>query len=319
MNMATPVLLDVDTGYDDALAILLALRSTALDVRGITCVAGNQRLPQVVTNTLKLLEALGDDSTPVAAGMAQPLLEPMRPPATLHGQDGMADLGLPAPTRTVLPIHAVELMRQTLESSTTPVSLICLAPLTNIAVFLRMYPHLHAKIGQIVVMGGALVAHGNTSPTAEFNIRQDPEAAAVVLESGLPVRLYPLDVFRAISFGREESAALAAAQPQAAHLAGRILSFVCDFFERDYALVGDAGTVATFIDPVGCTLESYPVTVELAGAATRGMTVLDRRTPGQRARSTDWWQTSPSAVEVVTAVDADHYRHLIRRTWLERE
>ncbi len=248
MTPPIPVLLDVDTGYDDALALLLALRSPALDVRGITCVAGNQRLPQVVTNTLKLLDALGDDTTPVAAGMAQPLLEPMRPPATLHGQDGMADLGLPSPTRTVAPLHAVELMRRTLEESTTPVTLICLAPLTNIAVFLRMYPHLRPKIGQIMVMGGALMAHGNTSPTAEFNIRQDPEAAAIVLESGLPVRLYPLDVFRAIAFRRDEAAALAAAQPPAAHLAGRILSFVCDFFQRDYALVGDAGTVAAIID-----------------------------------------------------------------------
>ena len=316
--MATPipVLLDVDTGYDDALAILLALRAPALDVRGITCVAGNQRLPQVVTNTLTLLDAL-DDDTPVAAGMDRPLLEPMRPPMALHGRDGMADLGLPDPVRKPVSLHAVELMRRALEESTQPVTLVCLAPLTNIAVFLRLHPYLHSQIDRILIMGGTLHAHGNTSPTAEFNIRHDPEAAAMVLESGLPVRLYPLDVFRAVSFSRDEAAAFVASDAPAAHLAGRILTFACDFFGRESALVGDAGTVATLLDPQACTVEEYPVTVELAGAATRGMTVLDRRNAGQRDRSNDWWATSPAVVEAITAVDAERYRQLTRNTWAE--
>ena len=314
MDKPIPVLLDVDTGYDDALALLLALGSPALDVRAITCVAGNQRLPQVVTNTLKLLNAL-DDETPVAAGMDRPLLESMRPPLALHGRDGMADLDLPPSPRTVVPLHAVELMRHTLDASPEPVTLICLAPLTNIAVLLRMYPQLQPKIGRIVVMGGTLAAHGNTSPAAEFNIRHDPEAAAVVLSSALPVCLYPLDVFRAISFSRQEAAEMARSTSVAAQLAGRILRFACEFFQRDDALVGDAGTVATVIDPAACQVAAYPVTVELAGHATRGMTLLDRRLPGQRARSTEWWETSPAMADVVTAVDAPAYRRLLRATW----
>ncbi|MCB0117186.1 MAG: nucleoside hydrolase, partial [Caldilineaceae bacterium] len=183
--MTTPTILDVDTGYDDALALLLALRSPALDVRGVTCVAGNQRLPQVVVNTLKIMDVVGAD-VPVAAGMDRPLIEELREPALLHGHDGMADLGLPPSTRKVLDVHAVEFMRQTLAASTEPVTIIALAPLTNIATFLRMYPGLRDRIGEIVIMGGSAIAHGNTSPLAEFNIRQDPEAAAIVLSSGLP-------------------------------------------------------------------------------------------------------------------------------------
>ena len=315
MSTPLPVLIDVDTGYDDALALLLALRSPALHVRGVTCVAGNQRLPQVVTNTLKLMDVLGA-STPVAAGMDRALVETPRAPLTLHGRDGMADLDLPAPRATLQPEHAVELMRRTLADADAPVTLICLAPLTNIAVFLRMYPHLHAKIAEIVVMGGTLAAHGNTSPLAEFNVRADPEAAAVVLASGLNVRLYPLDVFRAIHFSREEAAALAASERPAAQIAGRILTFACNFFDRDTALVGDAGTVATVIDPAACHLEPYPVTVELGAGAARGMTVLDRRTPGQRIRNDDWWTTSPAEINVITAVDAERYRTLLRDTWL---
>ncbi len=313
--MRLPVIIDVDTGYDDALALLLALNSLQLDVQAITCVAGNQRLPQVIVNTLKILDAL-ESRTPVAGGMDRPLLEAMRPPLKLHGSDGMADLGLPLPRHSAVHVHAVEYMRNLLAESPERVTLICLAPLTNVAVLLRMYPHVRDRIHEIVVMGGTLAAHGNTSPTAEFNLRHDPEAAAIVLESGLPVRLYPLDVFRTIHFSRREAAELAASTAPAAGIAGRILTFACNYFDRNDALVGDAGTVATVIDPSACRVERYPVSVELTGTATRGMTILDRRATGQRARPSDWWTTSPVEVEVITAVDADHYRQLIRNAWL---
>jgi pyrimidine-specific ribonucleoside hydrolase len=313
--MTTPVLIDVDTGYDDALALLAALRSPQLDVRAISCVAGNQRLPQVVDNTLRLLSYLGDE-TPVAAGMDRPLLEPLHDPLALHGADGMAELSLPPPRRALEPDHAVDVLRRTLMAAPTPLILICLAPLTNIATLLRMYPAIRAKIGTVMVMGGTLAVHGNTSPLAEFNMRADPEAAAIVLESGLPVRLYPLDVFRKVQFSRAEAAALAAGSAPAAELAGRILGFVCDFFARDFALVGDAGTVAATIDPAGCEVEQFPLTVALDRGVARGMTVLDRRTPGQRNRGTDWWPTSPTEVEVIRDLDASRYRTLLLQAWL---
>lgn len=310
-NAPIPVILDVDTGYDDALALLLALRTPRLDVQGITCVAGNQRLEQVVANTLKILDVAKAPPIPVAAGMDRPLLEAMRAPFLLHGQDGMADLGLPPSPRRPADIHAVAWLRQYLDGATTPVTLIALAPLTNLAVFLRMYPQLEDKIERIVVMGGTLASPGNTSPMAEFNVRHDPEAAAMVLQSGLPIRLYPLDVFRHIAFTREEVEGFRASTDPVAQTAGRILGYVCRFLDQDQALVGDAGAVATVIDPAGASWASYPISVELTGNVTRGQTVLDRRPLAQQESMKHWWQTATTQVEVIEDVDVARYRRLI--------
>jgi len=309
-----PVILDVDTGYDDALALLLALGSPRLTIRGITCVAGNQRLPQVVQNTLTLLDAVGAPEIPVAAGMATPLLEELREPSPLHGLDGMGDLGLPAPRRAAVGFHAVELLHQLLAAASEPIHLIALAPLTNIALFLRMYPALQAKIAGIMVMGGTFLAAGNSSPTAEFNIRQDPEAAAIVLESGVPIQLYTLDVFRDVQLTRAEIDALMATgtpnEQTPARIAGRILDYVCHYFQRDYGLIGDAGAVAAVIDPAAVTLAPHRITVELSGRVGRGQTVLDRRTPAQQKLLTEWGTAAPQEIEVVTAVDATRSKEL---------
>lgn len=304
------VLIDVDTGNDDAMALMLALRAPRLEVLGITCVHGNQTLDNVVANTLKILDVLGAPDIPVAAGMRQPLVEPVRPPSLIHGHDGMGDLGLPPSERQPVPLHAVELMRQLLTNAPEPVTLIALAPLTNIALFLRMYPDLHHKIAGLTIMGGAYIDAGNASPTGEFNIRVDPEAAAIVLHSGLPINLYPLDVFRQIRFYRPEIEQFKASRDPAARVAGGILAYSCDYFQADYSLIGDAGAVATVIDPDGATAEKAPISVELTGTATRGQTVVDRRSPDQRARSTAWWQPSEPEINVFTQVDVDRYRAL---------
>lgn len=307
MTNARPILLDVDTGGDDALALLLAMASPALDVRGITCVAGNCALEQVVINTLTLLDAIGAPPVPVAAGMDRPLLEPGLPALQLHGGDGMGDLGLPAPRRSKVDVHAVEFLRRTLADSAEPVTLICLAPLTNIAMLLRLYPRIEDKIERLYVMGGTFAAPGNTTPAAEFNVRYDPEAAAIVLHSGLPVTLYPLDPFMQVRFTMEEARKLTQAKGAGARIAGGIALHYCSFFGMDYSLIGDAGTVATVIDPAGVASERRPVHVELSSGATRGATVFDRRivTDGF-AREGEW-----TDVDVVSKVDATRYRNLM--------
>ncbi len=307
MTNALPVLLDVDTGGDDALALLLAMASPALEVRGITCVAGNCALKQVVSNTLALLDAIGAPSTPVAAGMDRPILETGLPAPPLHGSDGMGDLGLPAPRRSESELHAVEFLRRTLADSAEPMTLICLAPLTNIAMLLRLYPRIEDKIERLYVMGGTFAAPGNTTPAAEFNVRYDPEAAAIVLHSGLPVTLYPLDPFVQVRFTVEEARKLTQAKGAGARIAGGIALHYCRFFRMDFSLIGDAGTVATVIDPAGATSERRPVHVELSGGTTRGATVFDRRilTDGY-AREGTW-----TDVDVVSRVDANRYRKLM--------
>ncbi len=309
----TPLLVDVDTGYDDALALLLALLSPTANVLGITCVAGNHSLDQVVDNTLRILDLAKAPPIPVAIGMAQPLIETHREPSLLHGRDGMADTGLSRSARQPVAEHAVELMRQIVATHSEPITLVALAPLTNIAAFLRIYPALAAKLARIVVMGGTYLSHGNSSPLAEFNIRQDPEAAAIVLESGLPITLYPLDPFRQLMLSQAEIAALQANAAPIPQIVGTITDYVARYLKRDACAIGDAGAMAIALDATHATLERYPITVELTGAATRGQTVLDRRTASQQAGLTEWWTTAVAAVDVVTAVDVAYYKALFLR------
>lgn len=307
MTNPLPVLLDVDTGGDDALALLLALASPALDVRGITCVAGNCALKQVVANTLTLLDAIDAPPVPVAAGMDRPILESGLSAPPLHGSDGMGDLGLPAPRRSEVDVHAVEFLRRALADAAEPVTLICLAPLTNIAMLLRLYPRIGDRIERLYVMGGTFAAPGNTTPAAEFNVRYDPEAAAIVLHSGLPVTLYPLDPFMQVRFTKEEAEKLTRAKGAGARIAGGIALHYCRFFGMDFSLIGDAGTVAAVIDPAGAATQRRPLHVELSSGAARGATVFDRRimTDGF-AREGEW-----TDVDVVTRVDAARYRKLM--------
>lgn len=270
------VVLDVDTGVDDALAILLALRSPAMDVRAITCVAGNADVDQVVANTLRVLDAASAPDIPVARGMTRPLVEPPRPARHVHGEDGMGDLGLPRSQRSPVGIHAVELLRTTLASATEPIILIPLAPLTNIAVLVRTYPELLDRIDRIVLMGGA-AAVGNATAAAEFNVWHDPEAAAIVLDSGVPTTMYGLDVFYEPVVPVADVQALVSAADPARQLAGRLMQHQLARFGAATVTLGDAGAVAAVLRPDLLWTARHPVRVELAGTWTRGRTVVDQR------------------------------------------
>lgn len=191
-----PVILDVDTGLDDACALLLAARHPELDLKAVTCVGGNVGLDEVVVNTLTVLDAAGRGDVPVARGAALPLLQPVRAAPHVHGKDGLGDLDWPKSSRTPDPRHAVELLRDVLleaADSGELITLIPLAPMTNIALLLRTYPQAARGLREIVFMGGA-AGIGNATASAEFNIWTDPEAAAVVLaacgELGVPVTMY---------------------------------------------------------------------------------------------------------------------------------
>src|SRR6476619_2686347 len=257
-----PVVLDVDTGVDDACAVLLAAMHPDLDLRAVSCVGGNAVVDDVVRNTLTVLDAAGRPDVPVARGAERPLLEPARDARHVHGQDGMGDLDWPRSTREPAGRHAVELLCDVLlEASTRPpeqkVTLVPMAPLTNIALLLRMWPQAAAGLREIVFMGGA--AHvGNATASAEFNVWHDPEAAAVVLEAaaelGVPVTMYGLD-----------------------DLAGRLIAYQCERFGTPDATIGDAGAVCAVLDRAGLRTERLPVRVELAGTWSRGRTIVDPR------------------------------------------
>ena len=188
------MILDVDTGVDDAFAVLFAARHPQINLIGITCVDGNTNVNQVVANTLKVLDAAGAGDIPVARGAVRPLLGKSEYAEYVHGADGMGDLGIAPSSRKTDPRSAIELLRDLVEGSKDPVTIVPMAPLTNIALFLRAFPETAKKVHRIVMMGGSASA-GNATAAAEFNVWHDPEAAAIVFQSGVPITMYGLDVF----------------------------------------------------------------------------------------------------------------------------
>ena len=302
------MLLDVDTGVDDAMALLLASRHPDLDLRAVTCVAGNAAVEQVVRNTLVVLDAAGAGDVPVAEGAARPLVEPLRTARHVHGEDGMADLGWPDSARRNVAEHAVELMARTLLDSAEPVTVVALAPLTNVALLLRTHPDAGDRIARIVMVGGA-TSGGNATAAAEFNVWHDPEAAAIVLSSGLPITMYGLDVFYEVTLGRDTADRLAAQPDPACRLAAGLLTHQLDRFFDHAATIGDAGAVAAVVDPGALTVERLPVRVELSGGLTRGQTVVDRR-PWSGDEQRDPYGTSHPLVDIALGVDADRYREI---------
>ena len=322
MTEAVPVILDVDTGVDDACALLLAALHRGVELRAVTCVGGNAGVDDVVGNTLKVLDVAGRTDVPVARGAARPLLEPVSDARHVHGDDGMADLGWPSSDRHADRRHAVELLRDLLGEAANGepadrITLVPLAPLTNIALLLRTYPEAAAGVREIVFMGGA--AHvGNATASAEFNVWHDPEAAAIVLESAaeldIPVVMYGLDVFYDVRVTREQAAELIAVGGRGpAELAGHLIDFQCGRFGQFDATIGDAGAVCAVIDRGGLTTTRLPVRVELAGTYSRGRTIVDRREwSGDIIH--DPHGMAVTSVDVALSVDADRHAELWLRT-----
>ncbi|MEU3253123.1 nucleoside hydrolase [Streptomyces sp. NPDC006997] len=306
-----PVIIDCDTGVDDALALLFAVRHPGLDVRAVTCVAGNTDVDGVVRNTLTVLEQAGAPGIPVARGAERPLIEPVRVARHVHGADGMGDLGLPAPTRKPVDVDAVALLRREILASPRPVTLVPTAPLTNIALLLRTHPEVVGNIERIVFMGGAVTA-GNATAVAEFNVWHDPEAAAILLTAGVPTTMYGLDVFRRVTVPAADVARLRASPEPRLRMAGALLA------HRDPASsgdptpsggLGDAGAVCAVVDPDGLTTEPLPVEVALAPGPTRGQTVVDRR-PRPGESEVHHGPRDQPLVDVALGVDAERYARL---------
>ncbi|MFI7066678.1 nucleoside hydrolase [Kribbella sp. NPDC050124] len=308
-----PVILDVDTGLDDACALLLAARHPELDLKAVTCVGGNVGLDDVVANTLTVLDAAGRPDVPVAAGAAVPLLQPVRTAPHVHGADGLGNLDWPRSTRTAGTGHAVELLRDVLRAAAASgelVTLIPLAPMTNIALLLSTYPDAAAGLREIVFMGGA-AGIGNATASAEFNIWTDPEAAAIVLsaaaELGVPVTMYGLDVFYDVVISLDQAKSLGGSP--SAELARKLIEKRSELYAAEGASIGDGGAVCAVIDPAGLTTQAFPLRVELSGSWSRGRTIVDTRDWTADLTSDPHGQ-APTVVQVATAVDATRYADL---------
>ncbi len=299
-----PVVLDVDTGTDDALAILYAVAHPYLDVLGISCVAGNSGLDQVVTNTLKVLDAAGAGDLPVVAGARQPLIERARPEGAFHGVDGLGGIVLPPSQRRPEGGPAVELIYQLISGSAEPVTLVALAPQTNIALLLTQHPDVVDHLDRIVFMGGS-ASGGNVTAVAEFNVWQDPEAATCVVESPVRTSMYGLDVFNRLVVDRATAERFAASSNPAQRLAGELLrrrGVRSDGWHDDYVgLIGDAGALVFLTDPSLFITDHRPVRVNLTGLG-RGQTIVDRRPVAQDAGA--WANDQWPHLDVALDLDA---------------
>lgn len=278
--MSHHILLDVDTGRDDALAIMFAVRHPGIKIHAITCVAGNTSTENAAANTLSILDLVDAPGIPVAVGARRPLIEPPRDASWIHGAHGLGDVDLPASDRNIEPVHAVELMRQSLLDAEAQVSVIALGPMTNIALLLRLYPEVVGHIKQIIFMGGSATV-GNATPVAEFNFWHDPEAAHIVLNSGLPLTMYGWDILWSMRTGAQKVAELCASSDSVHRVAGHLLGFEAADPSIGtpviYDCIGDAGTLCALVAPELFGVERRPVQVVLMPGPARGQTIVDRR------------------------------------------
>ena len=300
-----PVILDCDPGHDDMVAIMLAAAHPAIELLAITTVAGNGTLERTTANARATCALAGIRGVPVAAGAPRPLLGSLHTAPTVHGESALDGADLPSGDEIPLAAeHAVALTARLLRESAEPVTLVPVGPLTNVALLLRLHPELIDRIAEIVLMGGSTGA-GNVTPFAEFNIWVDPEAADVVLSSGVPVTLCGLDVtHQALA----TPAVLDRLRAQATPLATTVVDLLGFFRDRyrdiwglDSPPVHDPVAVARVIDPTLVRCEDAHVAIELQGAHTRGATVCDRH--GVLGR--------PPNAKVATGLDVPRFWDLV--------
>ncbi len=216
--VALPTIIDVDTGVDDAAAIALAVHLPQIDLLGVTTVAGNVDVEKTTENSLRVLATLGCSSVPVHRGMCRPLSRAYNDASQYHGASGIGDAVLAPSPAGVQRQSGPEFIVQTLRDRPGEITLVCVAPLTNIAVALALEPDLPNLVKNVVIMGGAFLCAGNTTPYAEYNIWADPEAAAIVANSRLPITYIGLDVTHEVPFLKELWEPLSGREDQPAKL-----------------------------------------------------------------------------------------------------
>jgi purine nucleosidase len=302
---AQPVIVDCDPGHDDALALLLAAGDPRLRLLGVTTVAGNQTLDKTTRNARRMLALAGVVDVPVAAGCDRPLVGDLIVAGDIHGESGLDGSDLDVAGMAQLDgVHAVELMRDLIAGSPDPVTLIALGPLTNVALLLRTHPEVMPRLRRIVFMGGS-TERGNTTPYGEFNIVTDPEAADVVLRSGLPITMIGLNVTHLALATPGVIAEFEGMGTRLGVVCAELMTFFAGAYRRNFGFpdppVHDPIAVAAVLDPPIVRTAAVPVAVELTGTHTRGATVVDlhRRTA-----------TAPNA-DVAVALDVDAFWRLL--------
>ena len=272
-----PVILDCDPGHDDALAIVLAL-DPRLRLLAVTTVAGNAGLERTTRNAGRVLTLAGRTDIPVAAGADRPLVRDPWVPVSFHGESGLDGADLPEPAVPPDGRTALELTALLLRASDEPVTLVATGPLTNLALLLRAAPDLHSRIAEVAVMGGSL-GLGNTTASAEFNIWADPEAAAVVFDAGLPLRMAGLDVTHQALLLPDDVAALEGLGTRAGRVFADLMRFFAIHHRDRYGWEGppvhDAVAIAWLLEPDLVAARSLRVDIDTTAGLARGRTIAD--------------------------------------------
>ena len=268
--MRTKIILDCDPGHDDAIALLLALASPELELLGVTTVAGNQTLEKTTANAIRVLEHVGREDVPVAAGADRPLVREPRVAANVHGETGLDGPDLPPACGQPVDQHAVDFLAERIAPD---VVLVPTGPLTNVALLLARYPERRPQ--RIVLMGGS-IAEGNVTPAAEFNIWCDPEAASRVFTSGIELTMVGLDVTHKALFTMRHAERLTG---RAGTMVRELLAFYNRFHTQVYGFDGspihDALAVAQVFRPELVQTKHRGVKIETESELSRGRTLVD--------------------------------------------
>lgn len=287
-----PIIIDTDPGIDDAAAIAIAILNPNLDVKLISTVGANVEVEKTTVNALRLVEFFNVD-IPVAKGCGEPLMRKLEPCPEIHGATGMDGYDFPPVKRKPVEKHAVEAMREVLMNSEEKITLVALGTYTNVAILFRMYPEVKEHIEEIVVMGGGITG-GNTNSTAEFNIYNDPHAASIVFQSGLPITMLGLNVTNQSRIYRAACDKMNACNETGHMLYSLFTRYKGGDLDQG-AAIHDAGTMTYLLKPELYKCEMMSIEVATEGVAS-GTTVADPRAVARGEKTPN--------VNVCTEVDA---------------
>ena len=279
--MTRKIIIDTDPGQDDAIAILLALASPEdVEVLGIVAVAGNVGLAQNAKNALQIVELAGKPEIPVYAGCARPMRRPLVTAEHVHGPTGLDGPTLPEPEKQLEPQHGVDFIIETLRREPPGTVTLCtLGPLSNVGMAMVKAPDIVPRIREIVMMAGAYFEVGNITPAAEFNVYVDPEAADVVLNSGVPITMVPLDVTHGVLSYAHRIEAFRAIGNKAGDAVAAMIAFSQHFdlekYETEGAPLHDPCVITWLLKPELFKGRHINVSVETGSELTLGMTVAD--------------------------------------------
>ena len=295
---ARKIIIDTDPGQDDAGAIMLAAASPELEILALTAVAGNVPLELTRRNARLILDICGRSDIPVYAGAEKPLKRDLVTAEEVHGKTGIDGVHIYEPPVPLADGHAVDFIIKAIRDNEKSAITLCpLGPLTNIAMALQKAPDIAERVGEIVLMGGGFFEGGNITPTAEFNIYVDPEAAEIVFASGIKITMMPLDVTHKVLTRKDRIDRLRADGGKPAGIMADMLEYFERFDEQKYGTDGgplhDPTVIAYLLKPELFSGRECNVEIETKSELTLGMTVID------------WWRVTDRKKNALVIKDVD--------------